>query len=86
MSNGFLTVVAPTAYENKTIGLLGTAIDAKGQTVSAISSTSSLGSSEWEVEETISYKLADVANPVRVYFSHYEQFLDGIQTITIPIQ
>ena len=86
VSNGFLTVVAPTAYENKTMGLLGTAIDANGQTVSAISSTSSLGSSEWEVEDTTSYKLTDVANPVRIYFSHYEQFLDGIQTVTIPIQ
>lgn len=84
--NGFFTVIAPTAYENKIIGLLGTAIDANGQTVNSISSSSSQGPTEWEVEETTSYKLDDVVNPVRIYFSHYEHFLDGIQTIAIPLK
>lgn len=86
LKNGFLTVISPTAYENKMIGMLGTAIDANGQTVYSQMTTSSHGPEEWEIEETTSYKFNDVVNPVRIYFSHYENFLDGTQTINVPLK
>lgn len=68
------------------IAMVGTAIDANGQTVNSLSSSSSHGSNEGEVEQTTRYRLDDVANPVRIYFWHYEHFLDGIQTITISLK
>ena len=86
LKNGFLTVISPTAYENKMIGMIGTAIDANGQTVYSQMTSSSHGPEEWEIEETTSYKFNDVVNPVRIYFSHYENFLDGVQTINFPLK
>ncbi|TQR39587.1 DUF4179 domain-containing protein [Lysinibacillus sphaericus] len=80
-----VTVNVPTSYENKNIGLLGTAIDANGETVYS-NSASYHRPDEYVIEQTETYDMKGVVNPVRINFSHYENFLDGTQTIDIPLK
>jgi len=80
-----VTINVPTSYENKNISLLGTAIDANGETVYS-NSGSYYRPNEYVIEQTETYDLNRVVNPVRIYFSHYENFLDGTQTVDIPLK
>ncbi|MGE7954534.1 hypothetical protein [Lysinibacillus xylanilyticus] len=38
------------------------------------------------IEQTETYDIKEVVNPVRIYFTHYENFLDGTLTIDIPLK
>ncbi len=80
-----VTMNVPTSYKNKNIGLLGTAIDANGKTVYS-NSGSSHRPDEYVIEQTEIYDIKGVVNPVRIYFTHYENFLDGTQTVDIPLK
>ncbi|MFF2175715.1 DUF4179 domain-containing protein [Lysinibacillus sp. NPDC058147] len=80
-----ITINIPTSYKNKNIGLLGTAIDANGESVIS-NSVSHYRPDEYVIEQTETYDLNEVVNPVRIYFSHYENFLDGTQTVKIPLK
>ncbi|MGE8000322.1 DUF4179 domain-containing protein [Lysinibacillus sp. NPDC093190] len=85
VNNHMVTINVPTSYENKNISLLGTAIDANGETVYG-NSGSYHRPDEYVIEQTETYDLKGVVNPVRIYFSHYENFLDGTQTVEIPLK
>ena len=39
-----------------------------------------------KIDQTKSFDLKNAVNPVRIYFSHYENFLEGTQTIDIPLK
>ena len=79
-----VTLIAPTAYKNNMIHMLGTAVDATGERVFDTSSSSSQRT-EGHVDQTKSLDLKNAVNPVRIYFSHYENFLDGTHTVDIPL-
>ncbi|KOS61382.1 DUF4179 domain-containing protein [Lysinibacillus agricola] len=80
-----VTINVPTSYKNKNISLLGTAIDANGETVYS-NSGSHYRPDEYVIEQTETYDLIGVVNPVRIYFSHYENLLEGTQTVEIPLK
>lgn len=80
-----VTINVPTSYKDKNISLLGTAIDANGETVYS-NSGSSHRLDENIIEQTETYNIKEVVNPVRIYFTHYENFLEGTQTVEIPLK
>jgi len=80
-----VTINVPTSYKDKNISLLGTAIDANGETVYS-NSASFHRPDENIIEQTETYDIKEVANPVRINFTHYENFLDGTQTVEIPLK
>ncbi len=65
-------------------GLFGKAIDANGQTLES-SGYSMLDGDDYQIYEP-RYETANIANPVKIYFESFPNYLDGSATVKIELE
>lgn len=78
-------IKVPTTLDNRMLNYFFQAVDANGNTVYTNGSSHYGPTVAKLIEATYTFDMAEVVNPVRIYFSQYENYLQGEAEIEVPL-